>query len=66
MMLAKKHSRKFWAGNIILALSMAVLFFMGPLASWIGTWAMALWMGMAAVGFYLITSDKEPAANDLD
>lgn len=65
-MLEKKRSRKFWAGNIILALSMAVLFFMGPLATWIGTWAMALWMGLAAIGFYLITTEKGANSNELD
>jgi hypothetical protein len=65
-MTEKKHSAKFWAGNAILALSMAVLFFMGPLAILIGTWAMALWMAMAAIGFYLVTTDKGPASNDVD
>jgi hypothetical protein len=65
-MLEKKRSTKFWAGNIVLAFSLAILFFMGPLATVMGTWAMALWMGTAAIGFYLITTDKGPSSNEVD
>ncbi|HEX8980892.1 MAG TPA: hypothetical protein VF811_14385 [Parasulfuritortus sp.] len=65
-MTKKKHRTKFWVGNAILALSAAVLFFMGPLATLIGTWAMALWMAMAAIGFYLVTTDKSSVSNDVD
>lgn len=62
-MIEKKRT-KFWAGNALLAISLAVLFFMGPLSALMGTWAMGLWMALAAAGFYLITTDKGPSAPD--
>jgi hypothetical protein len=65
-MIPKKRSSKFWIGNVILALSLGILFFMGPLSAWIGLWAMALWMGLAGVGFYLVTQDKGPVSNEVD
>lgn len=65
-MTEKKHRTKFWVGNAILALSTAVLFFMGPLATLMGTLSMVLWMAMAALGFYLVTTDKAPVSNDVD
>ncbi|NCS65945.1 MAG: hypothetical protein COS39_03935 [Hydrogenophilales bacterium CG03_land_8_20_14_0_80_62_28] len=65
-MTIKKHSTRFWAGNAVLAFAAAVLFFMGPLSDWMGLWAMAIWIGLAAFGFYLVTADKGPDANDLD
>lgn len=61
-----KRSMKFWAGNAVLALALTVLFFMGPLAKLIGTWAMALWIVLAGFGFYLITSDKNASTGNID
>jgi len=65
-MTPKKHRTKFWAGNVILAISLAILFFMGPLSAQFGLWAMALWMVLAGVGFYLVTTDKSPVSNEVD
>lgn len=53
-----KNSPKFWAGNVVLAISLAVLFFMGQLSNLMGIWAMALWIVLAGIGFYLVTTDK--------
>lgn len=50
----------FWIGNGLLALALAMLFFLGPLSEILGAWAMVLWMGLAGVGMYLITKDKSP------
>lgn len=66
-MTEKKRSTKFWVGNAILALSAGVLFFMGPLSMMLGTWAMVLWMAMAGLGFYLVTTDKSTTtSNEVD
>ncbi len=51
----------FWIGNGMLALALAMLFFLGPISELLGGWAMVLWMGLAAVGMYLITKDKGPS-----
>ncbi len=53
----------FWVGNSLLALALAMLFFLGPLSELLGAWAMVLWMGLAGVGMYLITKDKGPSSN---
>ncbi|OYY93777.1 MAG: hypothetical protein B7Y41_09935 [Hydrogenophilales bacterium 28-61-23] len=53
----------FWIGNGMLALALAMLFFLGPLSELLGGWAMVLWMGLAGVGMYLITKDKGPTSN---
>jgi hypothetical protein len=53
----------FWLGNGLLGLALAMLFFLGPLSELLGAWAMALWMGLAGVGMYLITKDKGPTNN---
>ena len=53
----------FWIGNSLLALALAMLFFLGPLSELLGAWAMVLWMGLAGVGMYLITKDKGPSSN---
>jgi len=53
----------FWAGNGMLGLALAMLFFLGPLSEMLGVWAMVLWMGCASVGMYLITRDKGPGNN---
>ncbi|MHB1053766.1 MAG: hypothetical protein ACYCZT_11965 [Thiobacillus sp.] len=61
-----KHRRNFWSGNVVLALAMLMLFFMGPLSNALGIWAAVLWMVLAAVGVGLIMSDKseDPPAPD--
>jgi len=60
-----KRSSKYWAGNAVLAIALAVLFFMGPLSNLMGIWAMALWVALAGFGFYLVTTDKS-APDNLD
>ena len=52
----------FWVGNGLLGLALALLFFLGPISEILGGWAMVLWMGLAAVGIYLITKDKGPSS----
>ena len=61
-----KHSHNFWIGNVVLAVAMLTLFFMGPLSDALGIWAAVLWMGLAALGMALVMSDKrdEPPASD--
>jgi hypothetical protein len=61
-----KHSHNYWIGNVVLALAMLMLLFMGPLSNALGIWAAVLWMAMAAAGVALILSDKsdEPPAPD--
>lgn len=52
-----RHGARFWAGNALLVVALLCLLFLDTLAQWLGTWAMALWMGLAAVGVYLIVAD---------
>ena len=52
----------FWVGNGLLGLALALLFFLGPISEILGGWAMVLWMGLAAIGIYLITKDKGPSS----
>ena len=61
-----KHSHNFWIGNVVLAVAMLTLFFMGPLSDALGIWAAVLWMALAALGMALVMSDKreEPPAPD--
>lgn len=49
---------KFTIGNILLALALITLLFMGSLSDHLGVWAMGLWMGLAGVGIYFIMTDK--------
>ncbi|HRH81718.1 MAG TPA: hypothetical protein PLW81_11795 [Thiobacillaceae bacterium] len=53
-----KRSPKFWLGNALLAVSLILLFFLGSLWSMLGNWAMGLWMILAGVGMYLVTTDS--------
>jgi hypothetical protein len=53
----------FWIGNGLLVVALAILFFLGPISELLGAWAMVLWMGLAAIGIYLITKDKNPNSN---
>ncbi|WP_298292522.1 hypothetical protein [Thiomonas sp.] len=52
-----KHGTRFWLGNGVLALAAVLLFFLDTVAQWLGTAAMALWMGLVALGVYLIVQD---------
>jgi drug/metabolite transporter (DMT)-like permease len=51
---------RFWAGNIVLVVALVVMFNMGSLSERYGMGAVVLWMGLVALGFYLILSGKEP------
>ena len=53
-----KHGTRFWAGNIVLVIALVVMLLMGTLSQYLGVGAMLLWMGLAALGFYLIYTDK--------
>ena len=56
---------KFLIGNLLLALALGMLFFMGSLSERLGIWAVALWMVLAAVGMYFVMSEKgEPTDPD--
>jgi hypothetical protein len=57
------HKPAFWIGNGLLVVALAILFFLGPISELLGAWAMVLWMGLAAIGIYLITKDKNPTSN---
>ncbi|MGA9991141.1 MAG: hypothetical protein WBP86_02280 [Thiobacillaceae bacterium] len=61
-----KHGAKFWIGNALLTLAFACLFFMATLSSYMGAWAMVLWVALAAAGFYLLTADKGNPTNSSD
>lgn len=52
-------SVKFWLGNGVLAIAMAMLLFMGRLWEIMGSFAMAVWIGVVAVGAWLLMGDKE-------
>ncbi len=60
-----KHGTRFMLGNILLGLALVMLFFLGPLWSWLGVWAMALWMLLAGVGFYFVTTDKSHSGSSM-
>lgn len=53
-----KHGTRFKAGNAVLVVALLVMLFMGTLSQYIGMGAMFLWMALAALGFYLIYTDK--------
>ncbi|NWG39488.1 MAG: hypothetical protein HXY27_05935 [Hydrogenophilaceae bacterium] len=53
-----KHGTRFWAGNAVLVIALLVMLFMGTLSQFLGMGAMFLWMALAALGFYLIYTDK--------
>jgi hypothetical protein len=55
-----KHGTRFWAGNAVLVVALLVMLLMGTLSQYLGVGAMVLWMALAALGFYLIYSDKGP------
>jgi len=52
-----KHGPRFWLGNGILALAALLLLAIDHLAQWLGTGAVALWMGLVGLGVYLIVND---------
>lgn len=53
-----KHGSRFWAGNAVLVVALLVMLFMGTLTQHLGMGAMFLWMALAALGFYLIYTDR--------
>ncbi len=57
------HPPSFWMGNALLGLSLVLLIFLGSLWESLGVWAMALWMGLAGFGMYLVAQDKGPGSN---
>jgi hypothetical protein len=52
------HGTRFWAGNAVLGVALLVMLMMGSLSGYLGMGAMFLWMALAALGFYLIYTDK--------
>jgi hypothetical protein len=58
-----QHPASFWLGNALLGLALVMLIFLGSLWESLGVWTMALWMGLAAAGMYLVTKDKGPSSN---
>jgi hypothetical protein len=56
---------KFLIGNLLLALALGMLFFMGSLSERLGIWAVVLWMILAGVGIYFIMAEKgDPSQPD--
>lgn len=51
---------EFWIGNVLLGLAMVMLLFLEQLWAVMGSWALGLWMVLAAGGMYLVTKDKGP------
>ncbi len=47
-------SNTFWLGNAILAAAMLMLLFMGSAWESLGIGAMVLWIGLVALGVYLV------------
>ncbi len=48
----------FVVGNIILAIALVMLFYMGALWQYLGAGALVLWAVVAGVGMYFIVSEK--------
>jgi len=57
------HTASFWLGNALLGLALVMLMFLGNLWEMLGSLAMALWLGLAGAGMYLVTRDKGPGSN---
>jgi len=58
-----QHTTSFWLGNALLGVSLLMLIFLGGLWEALGAWTMALWMGLAGAGMYLVMKDKGPSSN---
>lgn len=58
-----KHGTSFWIGNAVLVIAFLCLMFMGTLSRILGTWAMILWMVLAAAGFFLIYRDRDSSSS---
>jgi cell division protein FtsW (lipid II flippase) len=56
------NKQLFWIGNGILLAALLVML-SDTLWQKLGSWNMALWMILAAIGVYLITRDKGPGNN---
>jgi hypothetical protein len=53
-----KHNPGFILGNVILGISLVMLLFIDQLWTFLGGWAMGLWMVLAGVGMYFVMSEK--------
>ncbi len=53
-------SNTFWLGNAILAIAMLMLLFMGSAWESLGGAAMVLWIGLVALGVYLVMLKNKP------
>ena len=51
------------SGNALLAIALVMMFFLGQLWAWLGSWAMALWMVLAGTGMTLVMRDAGPGSN---
>lgn len=56
----KEKGPEFLIGNVLLGLAMVMLLFLQQLWTIMGSWALGLWMVLAAAGMYLVTKDKGP------
>lgn len=59
MSMSEQPSGTFWLGNAILAVAMILLLFMGNAWESMGVGAMVVWIGMVALGVYLIMQKNE-------
>jgi len=57
--MSEQPSGTFWLGNAILAVAMILLLFMGNAWESMGVGAMVVWIGMVALGVYLIMQKNE-------
>jgi len=53
---------KFLIGNLLLALALGTLLFMGRLSEHFGILAVGLWMVLAGVGIYFVMAEKDDSS----
>lgn len=53
-----KTNPKFILGNVLLGVSLLLLFFIDRLWAVFGAWAMGLWMILAGIGMYFVMGEK--------
>lgn len=53
-----KANPKFILGNVLLGVSLLLLFFIDRLWVHLGAWAMGLWMILAGLGMYFVMGEK--------
>jgi len=49
---------QFWLGNVVMAIAMVMLLFMGQIWELMGAAAMGLWIALVVGGLYLLMKDK--------